>query len=382
MFERELEHIVKKLRKGFPAIGITGPRQSGKTTLAKLCFPHLPYVSFENIEARQRFITDPKGFVRHYANGAIFDEVQHVPDILSYLQGVIDEKDEDGRFVITGSQNFALSAVISQSLAGRIGMLTLLPLSLSELSFSANKDVNKEILYGGYPRLRNKSLSPFQFYSSYINTYIERDVRQIRYVEDLNLFQKFLYLCAGRTGQLLNLSSLANDVGITHVTAKKWISLLEASYICFTLKPYYNNFNKRLIKMPKLYFYDTGLACALLGISSEEHLDKHYAKGHLYENIVILELMKKRFNQGLPNNLFFWRNSSGNEVDCLQDDGGKLKAFEIKSGSTINNDYFKGLNYLRGITEIHTSYLVYNGDQKGSWSDVILTPTYELKNIK
>lgn len=359
-------------------MGITGPRQSGKTTIAKLLFPHLPYVSLENLDIRTQAKLDPRGFLQQYLDGAIFDEIQECPELLSYLQQIVDETTKTGIFIITGSQNFALQEHISQSLAGRIGMATLLPLSLNELE---NPDTPMfSIVHGGYPRLYKMNMSPLEFYPSYIQTYIERDVRQLQQIENLAKFTTFLKLCAGRIGQLLNLSSLAQDAGISHTTAKQWLTVLEASYVTFTLQPYHTNVNKRLVKTPKLYFYDTGLAAALLGIETEEQLKTHYLKGGLFENLIIVELVKERFNKGLAPHLYFWRDKTGHEIDALGLWAGKLHCFEIKLGQTFQTNYLDNLNYFKTLhhdnpttPEISTG-LIYTGHQSGMFKDHLLIP--------
>ncbi|ABE04244.1 AAA family ATPase [Rickettsia bellii] len=379
MYQRFIQGVLEKFSKFYPVLGITGPRQSGKTTLAKILFPHLPYVSLENLDTRIQAQQDLRSFLANYQNGAIFDEVQHVPELLSYLQGVVDESSQKGRYVITGSQNFSLSHHISQSLSGRIGMVTLLPLSLSELKEAENPLAS--IFKGGYPLLHNLNMHPLDFYPSYIQTYIERDVRQLKNIENFNRFQTFLKLCAGRIGQIVNFSSLALDCGISHTTARQWLGILEASYIIFFLQPFYKNFNKRLIKMPKLYFYDTGIACTLLGLEKEQQLETHYLKGALYENLVILELLKGRLNLGLPANFYFWKDKSGHEIDFVAEWGGTIKAVEIKFNSTFQPDYVKNLNYFYKLDPNIESYLVYNGIQEGKFLNTSLIPLKQIDKI-
>ncbi|WP_341791426.1 ATP-binding protein [Rickettsia endosymbiont of Gonocerus acuteangulatus] len=379
MYQRFIQGVLEKFSKFYPVLGITGPRQSGKTTLAKILFPHLTYVSLENLDTRIQAQQDLRSFLAHYQNGAIFDEVQHVPELLSYLQGVVDESSQKGRYVITGSQNFSLSHHISQSLSGRIGMVTLLPLSLSELKEAKNPLAS--IFKGGYPLLHNLNMHPLDFYPSYIQTYIERDVRQLKNIENFNRFQTFLKLCAGRIGQIVNFSSLALDCGISHTTARQWLGILEASYIIFFLQPFYKNFNKRLIKMPKLYFYDTGIACTLLGLEKEQQLETHYLKGALYENLVILELLKGRLNLGLPANFYFWKDKSGHEIDFVAEWGGTIKAVEIKFNSTFQPDYVKNLNYFYKLDPNIESYLVYNGIQEGKFLITSLIPLKQIDKI-
>lgn len=379
MYQRFIQGVLEKFSKFYPVLGITGPRQSGKTTLAKILFPHLPYVSLENLDTRIQAQQDLRSFLANYQNGAIFDEVQHVPELLSYLQGVVDESSQKGRYVITGSQNFSLSHHISQSLSGRIGMVTLLPLSLSELKEVENPLAS--IFKGGYPLLHNLNMHPLDFYPSYIQTYIERDVRQLKNIENFNRFQTFLKLCAGRIGQIVNFSSLALDCGISHTTARQWLGILEASYIIFFLQPFYKNFNKRLIKMPKLYFYDTGIACTLLGLEKEQQLETHYLKGALYENLVILELLKGRLNLGLPANFYFWKDKSGHEIDFVAEWGGTIKAVEIKFNSTFQPDYIKNLNYFYKLDPNIESYLVYNGIQESKFLNTSLIPLKQIDKI-
>jgi predicted AAA+ superfamily ATPase len=376
MYIRDLKVVLERYSQYYPVIGITGPRQSGKTTLSKLVFPHLPYVSLENMDIRLQAQNDPRSFLKQYGEGAIFDEIQHVPDLLSYLQQIVDESPIKGRYILTGSQNFALNQLITQSLSGRIGMTTLQPLSLKELGmpeYSLNS-----IFRGGYPGLHQLNMDPLDFYPSYIQTYIERDVRQLKNIENFGRFQTFLKLCAGRVGQTINLSSLAQDAGVSHTTVRQWLNILEASYLIFFLQPYYNNFSKRLIKMPKLYFYDTGLVCSLLNLEKESQLESHYLKGALFENLVILEFMKNRLNQGLMPNLYFWRDQTGHEIDLITDWGGELKVIEIKSAETFQKEYIKNMEYFHKLSQIPKSYLIYTGQQQGMYNGVELVPLSKI----
>ena len=374
MIPRHQEASIRNLMSIYPVVAITGPRQSGKTTLAKYLRPDLPYVSFENLDTRSYAHADPRAFLNNYEQGAIFDEIQRVPEILSYLQEKIDSNRIPGKFIITGSQNFSLAHHISQSLAGRVGTASLLPFSLNEISETSVFDA---IFNGGYPMLHAQKVSPLIFYPNYIQTYLERDVRQIQNVENLGTFQTFLKLCAGRVGQLINMSSLAMDAGISPTTAKKWLNLLEASYIIFMLHPYHENFNKRLTKMPKLYFYDTGLACSLLGLEASSQIESHYLKGALFENLIILEILKGRLNRGLPHNLTFWRDKTGHEIDVIAEWGGSIHAMEIKLGSTLQETYLKNLKYFKTLAEgkkTITSYLLYTGTQTGAYLSTKLIP--------
>lgn len=379
MYQRSLQTVLERFAKLYPILGITGPRQSGKTTLAKMLFSHLPYVSLENLDIRTQARQDLRSFLAHYQTGAVFDEVQHVPELLSYLQGIVDELPQKGRYVLTGSQNFSLNHHISQSLSGRIGMVTLLPLSLSELN--TLDDPSTSIFQGGYPMLHSLNMHPLDFYPSYVQTYIERDVRQLKNIESFNRFQTFLKLCAGRIGQIINFSSLAQDCGISHVTARQWLNILEASYIIFFLQPFYKNFNKRLIKMPKLYFYDTGIACTLLGLEKKEQLETHYLKGVLYENLVILELLKGRLHSGLPANFYFWRDQTGHEIDFIAEWGGTIKAVEIKSNATFQLDFIKNLDFFHKLALDAECYLIYNGTQEGKFSNTSLIPLKQIEQL-
>lgn len=368
MIDRDARDTLLRLSKGFPVVAVTGPRQSGKTTLVRSVFFDKPYVSLEDLDTRSFAENDPRGFLATYPDGAIFDEVQRCPDLFSYLQTIVDDNPHMGRYILTGSQQFGLLSNISQSLAGRVGLVQLLPFSHGEL-FAAGQElscVDGAIYKGAYPPLYDRQVTPADWYPDYVTTYLERDLRQLIQVRDLRSFQLFLRMCAARTGQLLNLSSLANDCGITHNTAKAWLSVLEASYILFLLQPHHKNFNKRLIKSPKLYFYDTGLVCWLLGIQDESQVVIHSLRGALFETWVLSELIKGRFNRGLPSNLYFWRDRSGTEVDILIEQGELLFPVEIKSGKTLTTDYFAGLKKWLAIADdvAGSARLVYAGDQE------------------
>ena len=345
MIPRTASSTLERFAKGFPVVTLTGPRQSGKTTLAKSVFKDKPYVSLENPDEREFALRDPKRFLQRFPSGAILDEVQRCPELLSWLQGYVDERGIMGDFILTGSAQFDLLAGITQTLAGRVGRVELLPLSAPELltAGKAPSDLNTTLFQGGYPALYDRDISPQDWFANYIATYLERDVRQLIAVRDLAQFQTFVKMCAARTGQLLNLSSLGADCGITSVTAKQWLSVLEASYIVTLLKPHHRNFGKRLVKAPKLYFCDVGLAAWLLSIRDVATLDTHAARGALFETHVISELMKQRLNVGLPLDLYFWRDNVGHEVDVLIDTAQGLQALEIKSGSTFASDWTDGL---------------------------------------
>ncbi len=394
MIKREAEDVIRKLLKGFPIVTITGPRQSGKTTLAQAIFADKPYFSLEDPDIRQQARDDPRAFLTRMPEGSVLDEVQRIPDLLSYLQSHVDELGRMGSFVLTGSQHFGLMSDITQSLAGRTAFVQLLPFSFEELAREGigQAGLDKALFTGGYPPLYDRELTPGQWMPAYVTAYLERDVRQVLQVQDLDAFQRFLKLCAGRSGQILNLSSLATDCGITHNTAKAWISVLEASFIVFQLKPHHANFRKRLIKSPKLYFYDTGLLCWLLGIQNPDQLATHPLRGSIFETCIISELKKNISNLGLNIDLSFWRDSNGREIDVIVDFGGKYMPIEIKSGQTVNRDFFSGLEHwtrLAGDLAIAPT-LVYGGSQEWSrkgvrvlgWdkSEKILAPLHMDKN--
>jgi len=366
MIQREITKKLLEISNYYQIITVTGPRQSGKTTLIKDVFKELPYVLLETPDIRQRAQEDPKSFLSNYSKGAIFDEIQNVPELFSYLQGIIDENSAI-KFVLSGSQNFLLLEKVNQTLAGRTGILKLLPFSTDELKDSNHWNENplEFVFKGMYPRIYDRGIPPELFYSDYIQTYVERDVRSIKNIGSLSSFSRFLSLCAGRIGQLLNIDSLASDVGIASNTAKEWLSILEASYIIYTLKPHHKNFNKRLVKRPKLYFYDTGLACNLLQINSVNELDMHFAKGNLFENFILTELLKKRFNNAKTSNLYFWRDHHGKEIDCILEKANSLVPIEIKSSKTYQKEHFKHMNYWNKLSDNskENSYLVYAGDE-------------------
>jgi hypothetical protein len=345
MIPRAVTGLLDEIRAGYPVITITGPRQSGKTTLARAAFADKPYVSLETPDEREFARADPRGFLARWPQGAIIDEVQHVPALFSWIQTDVDNTGQMGRFVLTGSQNFALMAHITQSLAGRSALVQLLPLSIAELAAASRLPATLDtmILRGGYPALHARSLNPARWLADYTMSYLERDVRQITQVHDLSAFQRFLRLCAGRTGQLLNLANLAQETGIAQSTARAWLSVLEASYIVFLLPPHHRNLGKRVVKMPKLYFHDAGLAAALMGIHTEEQLAIHPLRGALFETLIVGEFLKARYNAGFPSNLFFWRDNVGLEVDLLIEEADGLHPVEIKSAATITDDLLKGL---------------------------------------
>jgi len=382
MIYRNATETILRLSRGFPVVVVTGPRQSGKTTLARAVFPDKPYVSLEDPDVRAFAAADPRSFLARYPDGAILDEVQRCPELFSYLQGIVDGDGRMGLFLLTGSQQFGLRSNITQSLAGRVGMVQLLPFGFGELGRAerAPAELETAIFTGSYPPLYDREVTPGDWYSAYVATYVERDLHQLIQVRDLKTFQLFLRMCAARTGQLLNLSALANDCGITHNTAKAWLSVLEASYIVFFLQPHYRNFGKRLTKSAKLYFYDTGLVSWLLGIQSPEQIMIHALRGALFETWVVAELMKGRFNRGLVSNLYFWRDSTGNEVDVLAEQGEALLAIEIKAGRTLSGDAFTPLNKWRGLAGALSgaAHLVYAGDEEQQRAGISVRPWREV----
>ncbi len=383
LLTRTAEKELRTLAGQFKAVAVVGPRQSGKTTLVRMAFPDKAYVSLENPDTRRFAIEDPRGFIAGYPDGAILDEIQRTPDIFSYLQQVLDENKGKGRFIITGSNNFLLQENISQSLAGRVGYLYLLPLSINELP-KHKLSVNEQIHKGFYPAIYEQEgqTDVSKYYLNYIRTYIERDVRLIRNVTDLYTFERFLRLCAGRTGQLLNMNSLAVETGVDNKTIGAWLSVLEASFVVFRLQPYHKNYNKRIVKMPKLYFYDTGVASALLGIENPDQLALHPFRGGLFENMIIVDFLKSRYNKGKPNNLYFWRDSLGTEIDLLVEKANSLLPIEIKSGQTITDDYFKSMSAWLRISGMEKGWVIYAGDEKQVRSNgITVLPLNEMERL-
>ncbi len=365
MIIRVAQNKLSELSTEFPIVAVTGPRQSGKTTLVKSFFPVYKYYNLEELDIREEVRLDPRGFLAKQNAGFIVDEVQNVPDFFSYLQSFADNQKRMGQIILTGSQNFLLLEKISQSLSGRVGILELMPLQLNEYNqFWENKLTINEILYSGlYPAIYDRNIQPYNWYSQYIRTFIERDVRQIKNITNLGVFQRFIKLCAGRIGQLLNTNSLANDLGVNLNTVRSWLDILESSYVIFRLNPHHKNFNKRVVKQKKLYFVDFGLAAHLLGIESPEQVDTHYLKGNLFENLIISEFLKERYNKGKPSNLFFWRDHIGNEVDLLIEQGNTLTPIEIKSSQTLHSSLMDGLKkYTKlSLQNAQSSHLIYGG---------------------
>ncbi|HMB15549.1 MAG TPA: ATP-binding protein [Pelovirga sp.] len=374
---RSAENTLKKLLGQYPVVAVTGPRQSGKTTLVRHVCCDKAYVLLEDLDTREFAQTDPRGFLAQFPDGAILDEVQRCPQLLSYLQGIVDREQRVGHFILTGSQQFSLRSGLSQTLAGRVALLPLLPFSLQALAAAgkAPESLVDMLWMGAYPPIYDRGYEPSTWYANYVRTYIERDVRDLINVRDLSTFQRFVRLCAGRNGQLVNLSSLAADCGITHNTAKSWLGVLEASYLIYLLQPYHRNFNKRLVKTPKLYFLDAGLAAWLLGVQRPEHLQVHPLFGALFESWVVSECLKARWHSGKEPNFYFWRDRSGHEVDLLVDQGVCVLPVEIKSGQTIGADFFRPLKRWQDLVGDFAASpaLVYGGDvrQQRSHCDIV-----------
>ncbi len=367
MIKRLLEEKLKDCARHYPVVLLTGPRQSGKTVLCRRVFKNKPYISFEDLDNREFAEKDPRGLLGRYPEGAVLDEIQRCPAILSYLQGIVDERRKSGMYILTGSQNILLLKSVQQSLAGRIAILKLFPLAVKEI-YSMREDFSLEklIYRGGFPRIYDKKLNPTEAMRNYVETYLERDVRQIIDVRNLSSFQRFLKLCAGRIGQVINLSSIGNDLGVSHTTIREWMSVLEASYIAYLLPPYHRNFGKRIIKSPKLYFTDTGLVCFLLGIEKSEHVARDPLLGGLFENYVIMELIKYYSSDGRNAPLYYFRDNIGNEVDLLIEKAREVFGIEIKAGRTVNSDWFKGIEYLRRVmgNSIIGRGIVYGGNEE------------------
>lgn len=386
-FNRTIADSLRRYASKFPVVALLGPRQSGKTFITQQLFSNYKYINLENADVRFAAQQDPRQFLTSFSQeeGVIIDEFQHVPELLSYIQTTVDKEYKPGYFILTGSQNFLLNQHITQSLAGRVGILTLLPFSITELENNKITPATIEsLLFNGmYPRIYAQPFTPEELYPAYIQTYIERDVRHITKVEDLHTFQKFLKLCAGSTGQLLNLSSLASDCGISGPTAKAWISILEASYIIFLLQPYYKNFNKRVIKAPKLFFYDTGLAASLLGITSPNELFNHYLRGGLFESFILSDLIKRFYNAGKVPRVYFWRDSHGHEIDCIIEKGEHLIPIEIKSGMTISGDYLKPLHFWQELTDSNEiGYTIYTGPENLQIKDIAIKNWRSINQIE
>ena len=365
MIARQAKYKLKEYSNEFPVVYVNGPRQSGKTTLVRSVFSKKPYVLLEDLDQKEAAITDPRKFLAQYPAGAIFDEIQECPELLSYMMGIVDDKKKNGMFILTGSQNILMLDKVKQSLAGRMAILDLWPLSLSELRLKIKKLSVDEIIYrGGYPKIWNEKSNPSLQMAQYVKTYVERDVREIIHVRNLSLFRKFMILCAGRTGQMLNKSSICNDMGISDMTVQEWLSVLEASNLIFLLQPYHENLNKRVLKAPKIYFVDTALVCHLLGINKADQVNSHPLYGNLFENLIIGELMKQNIFNPAMSNLHFFRDKQGHEVDVIKEIGKKIYFIEIKGGATFNYDWLKGLTYLETLVKgkIQSKNIIYTGN--------------------
>ena len=386
MVPRILSIKIKSSAQKMPVVAVTGPRQSGKSTIVRQCFPEYKYANLEDLETRRFATEDPKSFLLQLGGNAILDEIQYVPDLLSYIQIAVDNENSAGKYIISGSQNLQLMAGISQSLAGRVAIFNLLPFSLEEIqdtTFSLNT-YEDYLLTGFYPRIYDKKLDPGDWLKDYIQTYVERDLRQVINVTDLGAFRQFLEICAGRIGQLVNFSTIGNIVGVSYQTIKSWLSVLQTSFIIHLLQPYHRNYNKRIVKTPKLYFFDTGLACALLNLRKVEDLNLHFAKGALFENFVINEILKNHFNRNINPGHSFWQAAGSHEIDLILDKGGHLYPIEIKSGRTINTHFFDSLTYFQSLSGARPgeSFIIYGGDEIQhrslahvlSWKNLNLVP--------
>ncbi len=383
MIDREITPILTRLFTQYPVVTVTGPRQSGKTTLCREAFGHLKYLNLEAPDQREFAESDPRGFLAQAGDGAIIDEVQNVPTLLSYIQVDIDEKGSNGCFVLTGSEQFRLSREISQSLAGRTALLRLLPFSLAERSRTDSSMATDDVIFSGfYPRILDQGLDPRQAMGDYFETYVERDVRRSNEIRNISSFRRFVRLCAGRVGQLVNLSSLGADAGVSHTTAREWLTVLEASYIVFQLQPFHANIRKRLTKSPKLFFYDVGLASYLLGIEDSRQVATHPLRGALFENVVVVEALKHRLNQGRRPQLWFFRESNGLECDLLLEAGRGIAAVEAKSGSTVSGDFFAPLNKVAELLpNVVSKTVVYGGKSRQDRSDCTVVPLAGLGSV-
>ena len=383
MIYRQITNEIKKLAKEFPIVGIFGPRQSGKTTLAKHIFKKYKYVSLEDHDIRNIAIQDPRGFLNQYNKNVIIDEAQRAPEFFSYLQTHVDDIKQNGSFVLTGSNNYLLMKNITQSLAGRVGIANLFPLTIEELNSFKNLELNEIQFSGFYPRIFDQNIRPISFYKTYLSTYLEKDIRLLKNIANYSSFHNFLKLLAGRSGNILNIDLLARDAEIDNKTAKSWISLLEASFIIFKLTPFYKNYNKRIIKRPKIYFYDVGLLCYLLGIRKSEELDLHYFKGNIFENLIVADFIKNDYNQGGFSNFYFWQDSHKNEIDLIIESGKNIKAIEIKSIQTIRGDMFKNIYFWQGLNKDLKidSYVIYSGDKNLNKNKMKIISWKSIKNI-
>ena len=383
MIEREIAPRLAGLFERYPFVTVTGPRQSGKTTLCRATFPRLAYVDLEAPDLRDFARSDPRGFLSRLGEGAILDEIQRAPELLSYLKALSDEAGRNGLFVLTGSEQFQLSDAIGQSLAGRTALLRLLPFSLAELRRTGAGGGVDDLLYAGfYPRIHDRKLEPRQALGDYLETYVERDVRRIGEIRNLSGFRRFVRLCAGRVGQLVNLSALGADAGVSHTTAREWLTVLEASYVAFRLPPYFANLRKRLVKSPKLYFHDVGLASHLIGVEHAGQIATHPLRGALFENAVVAEALKHRFNRGRRSNLSFFRDARGLECDLLYENGGGMGTIEIKAGATVASDWFDALDRIAvQLPNVGLRAVVHGGSRRQSRRNGEAIPFFALGEL-
>ena len=371
MIKRDAEEKLIQLANTFKVVAVIGPRQSGKTTLVKKVFHTKKYISLENPDVRVYASDDPRGFLENLPNGAILDEIQRVPELFSYLQEIIDNSTQKGLFILTGSNNFLLQENIAQTLAGRVAYITLLPFSVNELAKTKYKfqTDNEYLYYGFYPPVYDQNIPPADWYPNYIKTYIERDVRQIKNINNLLVFEKFMQILAGRTAQELNLNAISIEVGVDVKTIKSWIGILESSFIIHLLKAHHQNYNKTIVKRPKLYFYDVGLVCSLLGIKKIEHLDNNPFRGALFETMVVADIFKFFANKGINPPLYYWRDKTGHEIDLIIDNHNEIIPIEIKAGKTFMKQWFKNLNYWKKLSRQKKAYVLYSGTQEQKRSD-------------
>ncbi len=373
--KRNIEEVIISSAKLFPVITVTGPRQSGKTTLVRNIFNDKPYFNLELPDVHDSIQQDPRAFFNKLENGAVIDEIQRLPELIRYIQGIVDEKKQPGLFVLTGSNQFLLLNKINESLAGRVALFKLLPFSLSELSSkSISVSTDELILKGLYPAVQVNNFPAYQTYQNYYETYLERDLRNLLNIKDLSSFKKFVSLCAGRTAQILNTASLSNETGVSANTIKSWLSILEASYVLFLLQPWYDNISKRLVKSPKIYFYDTGLASYLLGIENQNQLSRDPLRGNLFENLIVAEYFKMRYNKGLDARYFYFRDNHGNEIDLVNPSGNNLESIEIKSSQTYHSSFLKGLTFFNKVypKRNNNKLLIYDGDDLGRIKETMI----------
>lgn len=380
MINRRLGKKLQEIATKFPVVSLNGPRQSGKSTLLKSTFQHHNYISLEDPDVLRSSQEDPRGFLERLGVNVIIDETQRNPELFSYVQGIVDKENIPGMYILSGSSNFLLMQSITQTLAGRVGILTVLPFSQAEVS---HEDTYNWIWTGGYPRIYDQNIDPNDYYPNYINTYVQRDVHLIKNITNQNTFRNFLSVCASRVGQQIDITDLSKVVGVTVPTINSWLSLLETSYIAFRLQPYYNNFDKRITKSPKLYFFDTGLVCSLLSINSADILKTHELKGNIFENAILVDLLKNRYNDGLHPNVYFWRQSETSEVDIIFEENGGLEVFEVKSSRTYNSKYTKSMqNFLKSAKQrVNNAYVVYDGDLKVAVGGVKFINRLDVANI-